>query len=171
MISMTSRSTSAISAHNGSKPRAAGTTGIHCMREPSSDEKPAQARWVGLRQFALLVLVAFSTEAGDRRSPAPTTDYSITVWDIADGLLPFSVRAMGCSRKRSQAGSTSAPTPSIRISAASTTSSRPTPVPGPSRRPCASGSAEHSSRPAADFALMITATPTLSPGKDRGSRG
>ena len=41
-----------------------------------------------------LVLVAGSAEAGVRRSPALTTDYSITVWGIADGLLPFSVRAI-----------------------------------------------------------------------------
>ncbi|MCL4178419.1 MAG: hypothetical protein KJ072_11845 [Verrucomicrobia bacterium] len=41
-----------------------------------------------------LALVAGGTEAGDRRSPALTMDYSITVWGIADGLLPFSVRAI-----------------------------------------------------------------------------
>jgi len=41
-----------------------------------------------------LALVPGSAEAGVRRGPALTTDYSITVWGITDGLLPFSVRAI-----------------------------------------------------------------------------
>jgi ligand-binding sensor domain-containing protein/signal transduction histidine kinase len=51
-----------------------------------------------LPRFALmalaLALVACSAEAGVGRGPALTTDHSITVWGIADGLLPFSVRSI-----------------------------------------------------------------------------